>query len=255
MNHYRGIRTSAPTAAARAMERDSAIARAVLLALLFVAAIIASSRVDAQMRDHGGYGEGRAGFGPAPAHSHFDDRFSHNHYYLDRGYAVRGRLPGAYHVRQGGLDYWYDRGQWYRRRGNVSIVIGAPIGAFVPILPLYYSTVWWSGVPYYYADDTYYTWDSAQSEYEVVEPPAGIESGGTTHPPVSDEIFVYPKNGQSQEQQQRDRYECHRSAVDQTGFDPTSAGGGVPPDTATAKRSDYMRAQSACLDARGYSVK
>lgn len=39
------------------------------------------------------------------------------------------------------------------------------------------------------------------------------------------------------------------------GYDPTVAGGGVSADVARNKRADYMRAQAACLDARGYSVK
>ena len=33
-------------------------------------------------------------------------------------------------------------------------------------------------------------------------------------------MFVYPAKGQSKEQQQRDQYECHLWAVDQTGVDP-----------------------------------
>jgi hypothetical protein len=35
------------------------------------------------------------------------------------------------------------------------------------------------------------------------------------------DIFIYPSKGQSQEQQDKDRYECHRWAVQQTGFDPS----------------------------------
>lgn len=35
--------------------------------------------------------------------------------------------------------------------------------------------------------------------------------------------FIYPSKGQSQDQQNRDRYECHSWAVSQTGFDPTRA--------------------------------
>jgi hypothetical protein len=37
----------------------------------------------------------------------------------------------------------------------------------------------------------------------------------------SGQIFIYPKNDQSQAQQDKDRYECHRWAVQQTGFDPS----------------------------------
>lgn len=227
--------------------RKFTVARVMMVALILAASLVVSSESRAQ--NHDGRGRG------TPAHTHMDNRFSHNHYYYNRGYAVHGVPHGGYEIHQSGHNYWYDRGHWYRRNGGVSVVIGAPIGAFVPILPLYYSTVWWGGVPYYYANDTYYTWMGDQQEYEVVEPPAGIESGGTTQAPGSDTIFVYPKNGQSSEQQARDRYECHRSAVDQTGFDPTAAGGGVPHESAANKRSDYLRAQAACLDARGYSVK
>jgi len=89
-----------------------------------------------------------------------------------------------------------------------------------------------------------------------VAPPEGIESAGSTEaPPGGDSMFVYPRNGQSAEQEARDRYECHRFAVDQTGFDPTATGGGVPPDAAADKRADYARAGAACLDGRGYSVR
>jgi YMGG-like Gly-zipper len=37
------------------------------------------------------------------------------------------------------------------------------------------------------------------------------------------QLYVYPLKKQSVEQQDRDRYECHRWAVQQTGFDPSSA--------------------------------
>lgn len=47
-----------------------------------------------------------------------------------------------------------------------------------------------------------------EPEPEVVEPP-------TT------QVYFYPQQGQSEEQQDRDRYECYLWAVDQTGFDPS----------------------------------
>jgi hypothetical protein len=68
----------------------------------------------------------------------------------------------------------------------------------------------------------------------------------------SPELIAYPKNGQTPEQQATDKYECHRWAAGQAGFDPTQAAGTpVPPNG----RSDYQRAQAACLEGRGYSVK
>lgn len=39
--------------------------------------------------------------------------------------------------------------------------------------------------------------------------------------PPPQKIFVYPSNGQSAEQTDRDRYECHVWAVQQTGVDPS----------------------------------
>src|ERR1700675_1836418 len=42
------------------------------------------------------------------------------------------------------------------------------------------------------------------------------------------DIFIYPAKGQSQAQQDRDRYECHSWAVKQTGFDPSRAQASAP---------------------------
>jgi hypothetical protein len=41
--------------------------------------------------------------------------------------------------------------------------------------------------------------------------------------PPPQRVFVYPANGQSPEQTDRDRYECHIWAVQQTGVDPSRA--------------------------------
>jgi hypothetical protein len=43
------------------------------------------------------------------------------------------------------------------------------------------------------------------------------------------EIYVYPKPGQSQDAFEKDQYECHNWAKQQTGFDPAA-----PPQTAAA---------------------
>src|SRR5215471_14570943 len=39
----------------------------------------------------------------------------------------------------------------------------------------------------------------------------------------SSSLYVYPSKGQSQAQQDRDKYECHSWAVGQSGFDPSKA--------------------------------
>jgi hypothetical protein len=37
------------------------------------------------------------------------------------------------------------------------------------------------------------------------------------------QMYIYPAKGQTQQQQDKDRYECHTWAVQQTGFDPSRA--------------------------------
>lgn len=197
---------------------------------------------------------GRPALGP---HEHVDRRFSNDHAYYNHGYAV-GRLPpGAYTGRHGplGARYGYYGGNWYRRSRNAWVVWGAPVGMFVPWLPPYYSTVWWYGIPYYYANDTYYAWDAGRSAYQVVTPPAGMDGGATTQAPASDHLFAYPNKGQSDAQQQTDRNQCHQWAAEQTGFDPTRPAGGVSASEAVRKWNDYMRADATCLEGRGYTVR
>jgi hypothetical protein len=69
--------------------------------------------------------------------------------------------------------------------------------------------------------------------------------------------MAYPKNGQTEAQQATDKSACHSWAAAQSGFDPGPAApqsaGTAPGDD--AKRSDFMRAQAACLEGRGYSVQ
>lgn len=73
---------------------------------------------------------------------------------------------------------------------------------------------------------------------------------------LSEKVFIYPREGQNEELQAKDRYECHRWAVDQTGYDPTQAQIRDLSDTQSSqKRTEYLRAQGACLDGRGYSMK
>jgi hypothetical protein len=80
---------------------------------------------------------------------------------------------------------------------------------------------------------------------------AGSTSPGMQKGP---KVFLYPKNGQSSDQQAHDRYDCYRFAVAQSGFDPMHAGG-TPPAPGSEMQSDYERAQSACFEARGYSSR
>ena len=188
-----------------------------------------------------------------PRGEHFDGRFSHNHYYPNRGEFVRTVPARPFIVSHGGGRYFYSGGVWYVPRGPRFFIVGAPVGVFVPVLPPFYTTVWIGGFPYYYANDTYYVWRDPANAYEVVEPPG--EQSASTEAPASDELFIYPKHAQSAEQQSNDKYECHKWASSQSGFDPTQSAGGVPPEQAGEKRADYQRAMRGCLEGRGYSVR
>jgi hypothetical protein len=75
-------------------------------------------------------------------------------------------------------------------------------------------------------------------------------------PLSTEKIFIYPRQGQSEELQTKDRFECHSWAVSQTNFDPTlSSAGDIPEALRNQMRADYRRAEDACLDGRGYTVK
>ena len=130
--------------------------------------LLMTAGAGAQQPEHGhGSHAGRE----APYSAHYDSQFNHNHYYTTRGVEV-ARVPGRpYVVAHGGGHYYYSGGVWYAPRGPSYVVVGPPVGVFVPVLPPFYTTVWFSGVPYYYANSTYYTYAGPQG-YEVVDAPA-----------------------------------------------------------------------------------
>ena len=72
-----------------------------------------------------------------------------------------------------------------------------------------------------------------------VPPPPPAYAG----PPPNTTVYAYPQQGQSPDQQSKDRYECSVWAVHQTGFDPSApnvppqyrvVASGPPPGTGTA---------------------
>jgi len=182
-----------------------------------------------------------------------DARFGHNRYYPRPGIGYRVLPSGYYTTHYRGVPYYFHEGIWYRHNGPGYVVIRPPVGLFVNVLPPFYTSVWFGGMRYYYADNVYYRWDPARTVYVVSDPPNGAPDNTSTS--GSEQTFVYPKNGQSEEQTAKDRYDCYRWAADQSGFDPTKVAGGVNDSDSDNKRDEYKRAEAACLDARGYSVK
>lgn len=194
-----------------------------------------------------------------------DSRYHHDHYYPPRGYEFRV-LPPGYAVRvYGGNRFYFSAGVWYRPFGGGFIVADPPFGIAIPVLPPYYTQIWVGSVPYYYANNIYYL--RRTEGYVVVPPPAGPvvmapptamppsssvnelgpATGAVTPPPATaptqadaNRLFLYPRQGQSAEQQVRDRNECNSWAASQAS--PTN-------------QADFQRALAACLDGRGYTVK
>jgi hypothetical protein len=200
-----------------------------------------------------------------------DSRYHHDHYYPPRGHEFRV-LPPGYFVRvYGGNRFYFSEGVWYRPFAGGFIVADPPIGIAIPLRPAYYTQVWVGGIPYYYANNVYYM--QRPEGYVVVPPPSGTvvtapppgnggvnelgpvggialppAAGTVNSPPASvaatqsdaNRLFLYPRQGQSAEQQNRDRSECNSWATNQAN---------------PANQADFQRALSACLDGRGYTVK
>jgi hypothetical protein len=184
------------------------------------------------------------------------------------GYGHGGHWGGRWGGGYWGGRYW--PGAYY----------GPGFAWFLPALPLYCATFWWNSVPYYYYNDVYYTWSPTADGYVATYPPpaaaasapsapdgnydggapSGAYSGSGTAGPApapsdadaippgefasgggSDNVFAYPANGQSEQQQAADRAECDRWAGSQAG-----GANGSP---------DYRRAVIACFQGRGYSAQ
>jgi len=154
----------------------------------------------------------------------------------DRGYP--GWVGGYW-----GGGYW-GNGFW------PAVYYGLDFAWFLPILPAAYATYWYDGMPYYYADDVYYTWDPGYDGYVATDPPPVADgssasgSGAAQAQEVSGQVYMYPKNGQSAEQQSADRRACQQWAANQTGG-----------ESGNQAYSDYRRAMVACAEGRGYSAR
>ena len=177
---------------------------------------------------HGGYGRSQGGSGRYGGYGRYRGGYG--------GYGgYHGGWYRGYRGWYGGYRGWYYGGWWY------------PWAWTVAFLPAYYTTYWWGGYPYYYADGYYYA--PIEGGYMVVNPPESETAPAVAQAPTEDmRLYIYPRQGQNDKQQADDRNQCSRWAVGQTGYDPAVA-------KPLQKRSDYQRAMSACLDARGYTAR
>ena len=190
-------------------------------------------------------------------------------------HGVAGRyIPGH------AFNYGYWHGGYWRGGYWPAVYWGAGFPWFLPAIPAIAVAYWWNSVPYYYCNNVYYTYDPSQSGYVVTTPPPADQSGPPAQAPGAADtsyseapaadtpaaeseaipsgaptdgapnantggignLYAYPKNGQSDEQQSQDRQQCAQWASGQTSSDGTGTAG------------DYQRALTACLQGRGYSV-
>jgi hypothetical protein len=191
------------------------------------------------------------------------------------GFAGRAAFTGGAHWAGGhwGGSHWggsWGGGYWGGRFWP-GAYYGAGFAWFLPALPLYYSTYWWGNTPYYYYNNAYYTWNPSASGYVATDPPpaasaaTGDNSGAgpdanvapsgpapaqaPLQAPISpgamtDNVYAYPANGQTDDQQAADRMQCDQWAGQQTGA--TGGANGSP---------EFRRAVIACFQGRGYSAQ
>jgi hypothetical protein len=152
--------------------------------------------------------------------------------------------PYYYDYYWGGNLYYNFNGGWYTPYGSSYISVGPPYGLYTSRLPSNYSSFYYDDTRYYLHEDTYYTYDRSRGGYVVTPSPYGDDEPG-----ADQDIFVYPAQGQSETQLADDRYACHRWGVKESGYDP------LDDDYDRDRRSNYMRAMTACLEGRGYTVK
>lgn len=173
------------------------------------------------------------GWGPGPQYrpGHVIDRFPDQYW----------RVPYR------GNDYFYSGGYWYRPQGQRYVLVTPPYGVRVSYLPDYARQVLVGSAPFFLVAGTYYQYLQDSNEYMVVNPPVASapSQAGNGY-----DVIAYPASGQSPQQLDRDRYECHRWAVQQSGFDPATASYAPAAQVADG----YRRALGACLNGRGYSV-
>src|SRR5688572_876450 len=68
------------------------------------------------------------------------------------------------------------------------------------------------------------------------------------------QLYIYPRQGQSAEQQQQDRAECHTWSVQQTGYDPSRAQAAPPPTQGPQGEVIRGGARGAAIGAVGGAI-
>jgi hypothetical protein len=213
---------------------------------------------DGPPSERGARGPGADGRPQHQAGYRIDNAHGHGHSYPVYGHVVRALPPQSRVVVWSGVNYGFYNGVWYAPGQRGHVVVQPPYGIWVSDLPLFRTVVVIGGLTYLYANGAYYR-ERSLGGYEVVAPPQTLgdvvpSAGPAVAVTAAARVFIYPRMGQSAEQQASDEYECHRWAVSQSSFDPTIAATGSA-GADTSRRGDYQRARVACLEGRNYTVR
>lgn len=136
-----------------------------LVALVYGATLFAGGPAVADPPGHSPPGHGRS---------------AHARYYPPRGHVVRVLPPGYGVAHHHDARYYHYGGVWYGPHGAYYRVIAPPIGIVVSVLPDFYMTFWYGGVPYYYANSVCYVQRAGAPGYVVTAAPPGLEAVGYT---------------------------------------------------------------------------
>jgi hypothetical protein len=262
------------------MEKVGLVKRLQRIGLLTVASLLMLGSGTTAFAQHGGgfHGGGFRGFHGGGFHGGAFRGFRGGGFHGDgfggfRGGGFHGGLHGFYGHPGGVRPYrpGWGWGPWW----------GLGLGLYLPVLPWYYTTFWWDDVPYYYVENDYYVWDPDADEYQQVQPPPQVaqQAQNGQLPQAPPQLYAYPKKGQTARQQATDKRECSSWASAQTGLNPpadATAPAQIAPGNGEASNAkpdqggaaanantpatvqqwqNYLRAEGACLEARGYTVE
>jgi len=148
-----------------------------------------------------------------------------------------------------GDDYFYHEGVFYYQYRDQYVVVSAPIGAEIELLPLNVIAFSLDQNNYYFANNTYYIWSESHETFVVVDQPAGAAPAIAESTALR--LWITPRRNQNIKRQSRDRFECHDSAVARTGIDPTLE----THDYHWRDIQHYQNSMARCLEDRGYIVR
>lgn len=174
-----------------------------------------------------------------------------------------------YPIQVRGSSYYYRDGRYYNNHSGRYTSVSAPLGARVSFLPSSAISIAYGSNRYFRVGLTWYL--GRNNYYEVIERPPVVverqiivEQQVQVQAPTQAEyqrdyepsyaeqqpnLVIYPASGQSENLQDKDNYECYRWSKNESNYDPTE------PYQDLDNRDIYIRAMTACMESKGYTVR